>query len=350
MKIIPVSSRSGAIVATGTILAGLYLFRGILSQLALALFLWFAVQSLVEAIRNRLPSAVAGVASAIVAIAVIAGLGFVGYEAASNARDMLVHKDLYESRLDHLLAQLYHSVRPDAPPPTMSALVQDLNVGAILRRLAGGFESIAAKTVFVLIYFAFMFPAAHTMPHKLDRIFPQDRAQVREIVTAIRLSMARYLRVQTLLAVAVGILTYVTLAAVGLRNPLLWGALAFFLNFIPTIGPIIAVAAPLIFSLVQFQSLMSVAMVGGGLIFWQSLIANVLQPRMMSESLNLSALVVLLSLAFWTLMWGIVGAVLSAPLTVMAMIIFAQFPRTEWVAILLSGDGDPGKRKARAQI
>src|SRR5690606_9620482 len=84
-----------------------------------------------------------------------------------------------------------------------------------------------------------------------------------------------------------------------------------------------------------------VAAVLGGVAVWQSLLGNIAQPRMQGQSMNLSALVVLLSLALWGSLWGLVGMFLSAPLTVMAMIILAQFPSARWIAVLLSAEGRP---------
>ena len=75
--------------------------------------------------------------------------------------------------------------------------------------------------------------------------------------------------------------------------------------------------------------------------FWQFSIGNFIQPRMMGESLNLSSLVVLLALAIWGVIWGIPGMFLSAPLTVLMMVLFAQSEATRWIAILLSSDGNP---------
>jgi len=83
-----------------------------------------------------------------------------------------------------------------------------------------------------------------------------------------------------------------------------------------------------------------------GFVFWQCSIGNFIQPRLMGESLNLSSLIVLISLAIWGIIWGIPGMFLSAPLTVLMMILFAQSDSTRWIAILLSADGDPqGKGK-----
>jgi predicted PurR-regulated permease PerM len=98
-------------------------------------------------------------------------------------------------------------------------------------------------------------------------------------------------------------------------------------------------------ALVQFSSLPHVAAVTIATSAWQFLIGNFIQPRMTGKSLNLSSLIVLLALAIWGAMWGIAGAFLAAPLTVMLMIVLAQFPKTRWIAILLSADGKPTSSK-----
>jgi predicted PurR-regulated permease PerM len=100
-------------------------------------------------------------------------------------------------------------------------------------------------------------------------------------------------------------------------------------------------------ALVQFPTLGPVVAVFAGVGAWQFIIGNFLQPRMTGESLNLSAVVVLLALAIWGTVWGIVGAFLAAPMTVMLMIVLAQFPSTRWIAILLSADGNPTPESSR---
>ena len=90
------------------------------------------------------------------------------------------------------------------------------------------------------------------------------------------------------------------------------------------------------------------AIVFGIVSFWQFSIGNFVQPRMMGDSLNLSALVVLLALAIWGVIWGIPGMFLSAPLTVIMMILWAQSDDTRWLAILLSADGDPHPKASAA--
>ena len=332
------------IVATACVFAGLYFGRAVFTEVALALMLWLAIESVAEHMRRFLPKPMAGAATAIAMIGIFAVFGVVGYEVTINIRDVISQAGIYEQTLDHVIAQVYQVFRLPADPPTIHMLASTVSLNVALPAIANAVRSVGGHAVFILIYLAFLYPAAAVVPHKLDRIFPEpaERAHVREVLTAIRASMAQYLWVQTILASLVGSLTYVTLLLLGLHNPVFWGVLAFFLNFIPTIGPIVAVALPVLFSIMQYGTLGPVALVAGGLAFWQFLVANFVQPRLMSESLNLAALVVLLSLAVWGLLWSLTGALLSAPLTVMIMIILAQFPSSRWLAVLLSADGEPG--------
>jgi predicted PurR-regulated permease PerM len=203
--------------------------------------------------------------------------------------------------------------------------------------------------VFTLIFLAFLFPAASVMGEKLDQIFRGKgrREAARDVLARIRVSMERYLWVQTVMSLIITALTYITLVIIGLDNALFWSFLIFFLNYIPTIGSLAAVILTTAVALVQFPTLGPVVAVFAGVSVWQFVIGNFVQPRMTGDSLNLSAVVVLLALSIWGLVWGIVGAFLAAPLTVMIMIVLAQFPTTRWIAILLSADGKPTPDSAR---
>ena len=136
-------------------------------------------------------------------------------------------------------------------------------------------------------------------------------------------------------------ISYVAMTALGLDNALFWALVIFVLNYIPIVGGLFAVGLPVVFALVQFESLGRVGLLAGLLFGAQTIIGNTIQPKMMGDSMNLSALVVILALSVWAALWGGVGAFLSAPLTVIIMIVLAQFPTTHWIAVLLSADGNP---------
>jgi AI-2 transport protein TqsA len=112
-------------------------------------------------------------------------------------------------------------------------------------------------------------------------------------------------------------------------------------NYIPIVGAVAAIVLPAIFALVQFDGFSRALIVLAGLGSITFVVGNILLPRMQGDSLNMDPLVVLLSLAFWGALWGITGMFLSTPLTVLVMVILAQFDGSRWIAILLSADGDP---------
>ena len=130
--------------------------------------------------------------------------------------------------------------------------------------------------------------------------------------------------------------------AVGLEFALLWGVLNFLLNYIPTLGSILAIIPPVLFGLVQggWQlGLLALAAVGGV----QLVMGAFVDPRLQGHYLRLSPLVVLLSVAFWEWLWGIPGAFIGVPLTVGLVIALARFDSTRWIAVLLSDVDEEGR-------
>ena len=181
--------------------------------------------------------------------------------------------------------------------------------------------------------------------------------QVKDVGNAARRGIETYLWTQTVISALITILTYGTLVLLGVENALFLSTLIFVLNYIPTIGSIVAALVPPLFALVQPEiaewipgsapndSYVFAGLVFLGVSFWQFSIGNFVQPRIMGDTLNLSALVVLLSLAIWGAIWGIPGMFLSAPLTVLMMILFAQSESTRWFPVLLSANGEPLSRE-----
>lgn len=344
-------SQRGAlwVIATGVIAAGLYFLREPLTQFAMALFLWLAIDGLAETLDKRIPFTPRWLALPIALIVVLGIVALVGFVVFDNVAAILGDLTRYEFRLNQVLSQLHQAVGSPGRSPTIGDLVAQLQPGRLMTQVAESIQNAASATIFTLIFLAFLFPAAAVMSDKLDLIFRGKvmRENTRDALMRIRSSMERYLWVQTVMSLIITALTYITLVIIGLDNALFWSFLIFFLNYIPTIGSIAAVVLTTAVALVQFPTLGPVAAVFAGVSAWQFVIGNFVQPRMTGESLNLSAVVVLLALSIWGLVWGIVGAFLAAPLTVMIMIVLAQFPSTRWIAILLSADGKPAPHSSR---
>jgi AI-2 transport protein TqsA len=143
----------------------------------------------------------------------------------------------------------------------------------------------------------------------------------------------------TLVSGLVGLATTAVCAALGLSGAGFWGVLAFALNFMPTIGTFLGVAFPALYALLQFETLQELFILVGALAALQFVAGNILVPKMMWDRLNLSQFVVILSLFAWGAVWGVTGMFLAVPVTVIMMIVFAQFETTRPIAILLSRDG-----------
>ena len=330
------------IIATGVIAAGLYFLREPLTIFALAVILWLVIDGAANAIRRRvhIPKIWAWAVAVVTVLGIAVAIFYVLF---LEIGDLASHAKNYEASLNAKVADVYHTLNLQGAPPTMGVLMEHVEPTALLAQTAAALQGVAGSTVFILILVGFLASSGPIFTKKLDAIFtnPDQRGQVRAIIASIRGSMERYMWVQTVMSLLDTVLTFATLRLIGLDNALFWAFLIFFLNFIPTVGSIVAVALPTAFAVVQFPSVIPVIEVAFGVGFWQFAIGNFVQPRLTGESLNLSTVIVLFALTVWGVMWGIAGAFLSSPLTVMLMIVLAQFPDTKWIAIMLSADGKP---------
>ncbi|MBY0567080.1 MAG: AI-2E family transporter [Hyphomonadaceae bacterium] len=331
------------IVAAGVIAAGLFFLREPLTQFAMALILWLAIDGLTDTLGRRIPFMPRWLALPLALIVVLSIVALIGFVVIDNIAGIIGDVTRYEFRLNQVLSQVHQLIGSPGRSPTVRDLIAQFDPGRLTGEIGEGLQNAASAAIFTLIYLGFIFPAAAVMSKKLDYIFrgKSQRETAREVMARIRVSMERYLWVQTVMSLIITGLTYITLVVIGLENALFWSFLIFFLNYIPTIGSLAAVVLTTAVALVQFPTLGPVVAVFAGVGVWQFVIGNFIQPRMTGDSLNLSAVVVLLALAIWGSIWGIAGAFLAAPMTVMLMIVLAQFPTTRWIAILLSEDGKP---------
>lgn len=334
------------VIATGAVGFMLYFLREPLTQFAMAIILWLSIDGFANTLQRYIPFMPKWMALPIAVVLVLGMVALIGWVVISNLSQMAAASSTYHARIDQMLAQAFAALHFGGQPPTLNNLIQRIDPAKVAGSIGAGLQNFASNVIFVLIYLGFLFPAAGVMSKKLSFIFGrgEERERVAAVAQSIRQSMETYLWVQTVLSLIITALTYVTLRIIGLDNALFWSFVIFFLNYIPTIGSVAAVLVTGLAALVQFTSFTPVIAVLLGVTLWQFGVGNFLQPRMTGESLNLSAIVVLLALAIWGAIWGIAGAFLAAPLTVMIMIVLAQFPSTRWIAIILSADGKPSPR------
>lgn len=339
-----------------TFIAGttsLYFMRDLITPFALALFIWLTIDGLARWLYGLSAKFPYWLALTVAVFTVLASLTGVVLIITGTGIDIVEQSPRYAKRLEVIFQWL------DGKVSKIAANVfkkQDFHLAAIsdqinleeripqfLSDIVGSLKSFGSNFMLIAIYVAFLFAAQSSFPKKMDDLFPDinKRAQAAKVGERIRHSIEKYLGVQTIISLLQTFVSYVAMTALGLDNALFWALLIFILNYIPIVGGLAAIVLPVTFAIVQFESVTPIVILAGALFGAQFVIGNTIQPKMMGDSMNLSALVVVLSLTLWGALWGGVGMFLSAPLTVVIMIILAQFPTTRWIAVLLSADGEP---------
>jgi AI-2 transport protein TqsA len=143
--------------------------------------------------------------------------------------------------------------------------------------------------------------------------------------------------VRSLASALTGVLIFAFTLFAGLELATAWGIMAFTLNYIPFIGPLVATALPSLFALVQFESWQMAALIFLGSTLIQFLIGNYLEPRLFGSILDISPYLVVFAVFFWAFLWGLPGAFIGVPLTIALLTWCEAYPSTRWIATILSG-------------
>jgi predicted PurR-regulated permease PerM len=201
--------------------------------------------------------------------------------------------------------------------------------------MIGNIGAMLSKTLLIFITTAFIIFETSSFPGKLEKIqLHTGAAQPEKRPNVFVSKIKRYLAIKTITSFITGLIVAFGLLFVGVDYPFLWGMIAFFLNFIPSIGAIIAAIPVLLLTLIQF-GWMTTIWVGVGYTAVNIAIGNFIEPNFMGKELGLSPLVVFLSLVFWGWVLGPVGMLLSVPLTMTAKIACDSRKETRWIGVLL---------------
>jgi predicted PurR-regulated permease PerM len=331
-------------VIAAVILAGVALrwMAPLLTPLALALFLMVMIDGLARVLRHRLPALGPATALSVAIVICIVAFAATVYIVADNAAAFVGRLGGFEPRLNQMLDQLAQTFH-GAVPRSVSELVAAIDPGKYVPMVAGAVQSLASTGVFVLVYLGFLLASRRGFERKTVRLF-HGRTGRHEALNAflrVRDALEQYVWIQTVCGGIIAVGSWAIMAAMQLESAAFWAFLIFVLGYIPIVGAAIGIVAPVLFALVQYPTVWPAVVLGAGLFALTFLVGNILLPRMQGRGLNLDPVMVLFSLGFWGALWGATGAFLSTPLTVLAMVILAQFDGSLWIAVLLSGDGDP---------
>ena len=334
-----------AVIAVG---AALFWLQAILTPLAVAIFLAVMVDGLARELTERLRAPRWAAMPAAIALLVL-GVGLVLIIVADNSVGFATQLVSEAPRLNTVIASIAAQFGVKVPP-TVQGVIDQVNPGRYLGALVGALQSFGAAALYSLIYLGFLIASRQGFRRKARALFPDEgeRRAAGQVFDRIRNGVESYLWIQTVTGAAMAVLSGLAMALLGLHNAVFWAFLIFIASYVPILGGLVGSCLPPLFALLQFEAYWRAILLLAMLQVIFFVVGSVVQPRMQRDNLNIDPVVVLLSLAFWGVVWGVAGMFLSTPLTVMATIILAQFPGSRWIAILLSGDGDPAPKAAPA--
>lgn len=317
--------------------------KALLLPFVIAVLIWYSVKSIRDFlaqsawVRRRLPLWVQNMA----VFGIIFGvLTVVGRMLAGSIDDFLQSLPRYEaniSRVNDMLVEKYNINALDHVQRRWGAF----DFGEIVQPVIGSLSQVMSDGFLIVFYVIFLILEESTFSKKHRMFFrnPHKYVQSRELLHEIDASFSHYISIKTFTSFLTGAISYGILLLLGVDSPTLWAILIFLLNFIPNIGSILATLFPALVAVLQSGELALGMWVLGLVGLVQVAIGNFLEPKIMGNSLNISPLVVLMSLVAWGAIWGILGMVLSVPLMVMCIIIMSKFDSTRPIAILLSENG-----------
>jgi AI-2 transport protein TqsA len=227
------------------------------------------------------------------------------------------------------------TARPDAKADDAASAGFDPITGLALNTINSAWQIFSAL-VLIFFFVLLMLIEAPTWRAKLGSAFGSSRKEAwLDSVSAISQRFRLYLLLRTVIGLITGALYGAWLALLGVDFALLWGMMAFLLNFIPTLGSFIVFGLASLFAMLQ-QDLRTALIAAAGLFVIEQVMGNVIEPRWQGRRLSISPLVVLVALLVWGWIWGVVGTLVAVPITVLMIIAFAHIPALRPVALLLS--------------
>ncbi|MCZ8271633.1 MAG: AI-2E family transporter [Beijerinckiaceae bacterium] len=219
---------------------------------------------------------------------------------------------------------------------------------SLIQTISGRLNTTMSFWFVVLVYVFLGLPEVGNMARKMRSMDNPELGRVLlqgSMVTGAKIR--RYMLVRTFMSAITGLLFFTMASAVGLPLSKEWGVLAFVLNYIPFLGPLIATLLPTLVAIVEFQYWQSAALFFVALNFIQFAVGSYIEPRVSGNALSISPFLVLFAIFFWAYMWGIFGAFIGVPITIAVLTFCDQHDRTRWLACLLGGtDQKPEKRGA----
>lgn len=253
----------------------------------------------------------------------------------TNINEIITQAPSYQEKLSRIIWEIAQKYNLNTQI-ILDQFVQRINIPSLVSSTASLITGIVKNAGIIIFFTLFILLESASFGQKLSLITQGSRSQFFDIVEQIQWDIRSYFKVKTLISLIVAFVSFCIMSIFWLDFVLFWTFLIFLLNYIPNIGSIIAVFFPVMFSLIQFESVSLTVVLLVLMTSAQVLTGNILEPKIMGNRLNLSPLVILISLIFWGTLWGPIGMLLSVPIMVTINIILAHFEITRPISILLS--------------
>ena len=340
---------SSRTIATAQIVTGiaaavalLHFLASIIIPFVIAFVLAVLVNALVRFIQNRWAAAPAWAVSLLAGLVVIVLASSGIFIMAQGTAEIVSQGPALLARLDGISLDVGRSLHLQEPLH-IASIVGKVSVADVAGFLLSGMQGLFSGLLLMVVYFGFMLAGRKRIAAKVDRAAGSSSraATIKETGGRIADDIETYVWVQTITGLILTTSATIVMLAVGLNNVLFWAVIFFLLTFIPNIGVTIGSVAPSLFALIQFRTVWQAITIFIVIQVVATIVGNLIYPRLQARTQNIDPVATLLSLAFWSWLWGLPGAFLAVPMTLMSMMVFTQFPSTKWVAAMLSNDGNP---------
>lgn len=330
-----------AMVAVGAVLQAT---AGIFLPLVIAVLLSSVFSPVVNYFKRFGVPRIVSIAAALL---VLLAFGFlVGLVLYSSTQSLVRQFPLYQARLTSLLRDIFE--RYNLPNDLLQEINISRTVGSALLSFSGNFMAFMSGFTLVIIFLLFLLIEQPYVRVKLRYAF--NPHTVRKIIISfahINAQIGRYLAVKLFVSTLTGVLVFTSFSFIGVDFPVIWGILTFMFNFIPSLGSIFVTLVASLFALLQFApdwgpfvaAVLSISAI-------QLVVGNIIDPKMLGDRLNLSPVVIILSLLVWGWIWGIGGMFLSVPLTVAIKLAMENTPGMKPIGIFM-GTGTYIRRRKR---
>jgi len=343
------NAKTGKMLSAAAVVVLIYGMQAasvLLVPFLLAVFLaLISVRPMLWMYRHRVPSVVAALLIVISMMLVLVSVGaIVGRSIAEFTAALPAYQARLDTIIDGFIRVLARYVDDGDSIETLADVVDPGWAMGMAATLLNGLRDVLTNTFLIMFTLVFMLLEISSFEIKIRAAFGRSSdtfASARAFLT----NLGRYLGIKTIISMATGLAAGLSTWWIGLDFPLLWGMLAFLLNYVPTIGSIIAAIPAVLLALVQLGP-GDAALTAAAFLAINVLFGNLLEPRVMGYGVGLSPLIVFIGLVFWGWVFGPIGMLLSVPLSMTLKLALENDDRTRWMAILIGSERDAGHELA----